>query len=157
MLDHQFKPLTWFQATVVPGYQIASGLAKDNPFGDGSLCLQLPLFCQAGLPFKRIYPGTLNLDISPFRIQWIDYWYCVHQLKWHPQFAAESFAFCPCKLDVCDNYYQGFVYYPLPETKLGHHHNPAIVEVISEFIPDVCYRDTIKVSFPKQYINVIDE
>ncbi|TLU66193.1 hypothetical protein FE810_05610 [Thalassotalea litorea] len=160
MHDHQIshpKNPKWYPAKVVRGYQIASGLSADNPYGAGSLELQLPIFCQQGLPFQNCYAGTLNLELSPNILTWVSYWHCLHDIKWHPQFAAESFAFCPCLLKISDKTVKAFVYYPLPATKIGHFQVPSVVEVIAEFIPDVHYRDTIQVSFPEQYIKIINE
>lgn len=157
MLDHQFNPVNWYPVRIVPGYQIASGLAANNPFGAGSLTLQLPHFCAQGLPFKNYYAGTINLDVSPKTLLWKKYWHCVRHLQWHRNYPAESFAFCPCVLSHGERQYKGFVYYPLPATKIAHHHSPSIVEVITEFIPNLHYRDTIMVSFDQAYITLSDE
>lgn len=42
--------------------------------------------------------------------------------------------------------YQGLIYYPHPETKIGHFQDPAIVEVlVSSFIPQIHYGDRVTV------------
>lgn len=145
---------SWFQAKLISGYQIASGKSKDNPYGCGSLQLQLPLFCQHGLPFESLFAGTLNLDLGANSISWVRVWESVSDLQWHKEFPAESFLFAPCEIKHAEQQHSAFIYYPDPETKIGHFQSKHTIEVIAEFIPGLNYEDVLEVRFPLNYVEV---
>lgn len=126
------------------GHQVASGMAKDNPYPRGTIEMQTPFFQQLGLDLSGFFPGTLNISISPktFTIQQPEYTF--KNVQWHQEYPAEDFSFSPCKVIFQEITYAGLVYYPHPETKIGHFQNPAIVEVIvRSFIPQIHYGDRV--------------
>ncbi|QDP01336.1 hypothetical protein [Thalassotalea sp. PS06] len=154
MNEYKLTWSSWFNVKLIPGYQIASGKSNDNPYGCGSLQLQLPLFCQQGLPFESLFAGTLNLDLGSATFRWSKPWKAITELQWHRDFPAESFLFSPCEITHSGQRYSAFIYYPDPATKIGHFQSSNTIEVISTFIPGLNYGDTIKVRVPLDYIEV---
>lgn len=53
------------QGTVIQGYGVASGKARDSRFPDGTIAMQKPFFQKLGLDLTGFYLGTINLSISP--------------------------------------------------------------------------------------------
>jgi phage pi2 protein 07 len=52
--------------------------------------------------------------------------------------------------------YDGWVYYPHPETKKTHFQNPSLVEVITHLIPEIQYGDAVEVELNTDEITVRD-
>ena len=55
-----------FTAKVIEGYRIASGFTNNSPYPDGSIKLQTPIFQKLGLDISTYFPGTININISPY-------------------------------------------------------------------------------------------
>jgi hypothetical protein len=60
-------------------------------------------------------------------------------VKWSPQHHAEDFSFSPCRITFGRVTYGGWIYYPHPETKLGHHHDASTLEVIAPYVEGLRY------------------
>ncbi|PKF57502.1 hypothetical protein CW748_06315 [Alteromonadales bacterium alter-6D02] len=135
-------------ATICQGYGLASGQRQDVA-GRGSIAWQASHFLQRGLNLSQYFSGTLNLEISPyiFTNKSPDYYF--KQLRWHPSFPAEDFSFTRCHLVKNEQAFAAFVYYPHPETKIGHFHSSSVVEVIAPFIDGLCYGDSINLMLPQ--------
>jgi hypothetical protein len=56
-------------------------------------------------------------------------------------YPPEYFSFSMCKVIFEDAEYEGWLYYPHPETKLRHFQNPSLLEVIAYPIPKIKYVD----------------
>lgn len=126
------------------GHQVASGIAKDNPYPKGTIEMQTPFFQKLGLDLSAFFPGTLNILISPktFTIQQPEYTF--KNVQWHREYPAEDFSFSACRVIFQEITYKGLIYYPHPETKIGHFQNPAIVEVlVNSFIAQINYSDRV--------------
>lgn len=126
------------------GHQVASGMAKDNPYPKGTIEMQTPFFQKLGLDLSAFFPGTLNVSISPktFTIQQPEYTF--KSVQWHQEYPAEDFSFSHCRVSFQEVTYSGLIYYPHPETKIGHFQDPAIVEVlVSCLIPNIHYGDRV--------------
>jgi len=52
-------------------------------------------------------------------------------------------------------WYQGYVYYPHPETKIRHYHNPSLIEVIAEKIEGIHYGSRLKLALDPSAIQII--
>lgn len=122
---------------VVSGYQIASGAAEDNPYPLGSIEMQIPFFKERGLDLSSFYKGTLNLDIAPYNFKIISPSFIYEKIKWVDGFPAESFSFVACEVCFKNKRYEGFIYYPHPDTKIGHFQNSSVIEIITHHIPAV--------------------
>lgn len=127
------------KGTVVEGYRVASGLAKDSPYPRGTIEMQTPFFLERGLDLRSLYPATIGVSCSPLRFAFTNPQYTFRDVKWSPEHPAEDFSFSPCRVLFRGLRYEGFLYYPHPETKIGHFHDESTLEVIAPFVDDLGY------------------
>lgn len=125
------------------GYRVASRPSKDYPYG--ALERQRPLFKARGLDLEGYFNGTLNVDIRPrvFRMHKPEFTF--HNVEWTDLHPPEHFSFSRCRVVFRGTEYDGWVYYPHPETKKRHFQNPSLVEVIAKPIPEIQYGDALEV------------
>ena len=128
---------------LVEGYRVASGPSKDYPYG--ALDRQRPLFKARGLDLSGYFNGTLNIDIRPFSFTMVKPEFTFRSVEWTDLHPPEHFSFSHCKVIYKEVEYNGWVYYPHPETKLRHFQNPSLLEVIAEPIPGITYGDELDV------------
>lgn len=140
---------------VQPGHQVASGKAEDSPYEKGTLEMQLPYFQNLGLDLGSFYLGTLNISIAPHSFKMLAPKYTFPHVKWHPDYAAETFSFSPCQLTYRNISYEALIYYPHPETKIGHFQADSILEAIAPPIPEIDYGDCLILAINPQEINII--
>lgn len=140
---------------IKPGHQVASGRAKDSPYERGTIEMQLPFFRNLGLDLSSFFRGTLNISLSPHSFEMLDPEYTFPLVKWHPNYEAETFSFSPCQLVYQGNNYQAFIYYPHPETKLGHFQDDSIIEAIAPSIPNIQYGDAIELKVRENEIKIV--
>ncbi len=131
------------KGTVTEGHKIASGLAKDNPFGDSTIKMQAPLFKERGLDLSGCYKGTLNVSIEPRTREVLVKEPHYRGLKWHPDYPAEDFFVFKCLIQFRGSVYDGWVYYPDPSKKIGFQHKPDTFEIIAPLIPEIKYGDSV--------------
>lgn len=136
---------TWtrLNGILTQGYRVASGPSADYPYG--ALERQRPIFKERGLDLAGYFNGTLNIDIRPYVFKLEKPEYTFHHVEWTDLHPPEHFSFSRCKVVYNDVEYEGWVYYPHPETKERNFQNPSLVEVIAMPIPDIQYRDTLQV------------
>ncbi len=139
------EQLNWTTVTgvVKPGHQVASGRSKNSPYEKGTLESQLPYFQELGLDLSDFYLGTINVSIAPYTFDVVEPKHTFPDVKWHADYPAETFSFSPCIVEHGDKSYQGFVYYPHPETKIGHFQDPCVVEIIAPPLSDMKYGDRL--------------
>lgn len=140
---------------VQPGHQVASGQALNSPYAKGTLEMQLPLFRDLGLDLSGYYLGTVNVSIAPYTFALFQPQYTFPLVKWHPEYPAETFSFSPCVFTHQDLGYEGLVYYPHPETKIGHFQDAAIMEIIAPRIPQLNYGDRLSLQLNPQEIKLV--
>ncbi|MEO1341515.1 MAG: hypothetical protein AAFV28_10350 [Cyanobacteria bacterium J06635_13] len=141
--------------TVKSGHQVASGQATDSPYERGTLEMQLPHFRALGLDLRDFFLGTLNVSIAPHTFALIEPQYTFNLVKWHPDYPAETFSFARCGVNYRRIDYSGWIYYPHPETKIGHFQDPSIMEVIAPEIPNLSYGDRLTLKLHPQEIKLI--
>ena len=141
---------------VKPGHQVASGNAPNSPYEKGTLAMQLPFFRDLGLDLTGLFLGTLNVSIAPYTFKLTQPKYTFPLVKWHPNFAAETFSFSPCKVIYLDKIYESLIYYPHPETKIGHFQDDSIVEVIAPKISNLNYGERLKLEINLPEIELIN-
>jgi hypothetical protein len=125
------------------GYHVASGPSADYPYG--ALERQRPIFAARGLDLGDYFNGTLNIDISPSRYEMVKPEYTFHHVEWTDLHPPEHFSFSHCQVIFNAMEYDGWVYYPHPETKIRNFQNPSLLEVIARHIPDIRYGDELEV------------
>ena len=126
---------------IVEGYRVASGPSADYPYG--ALDRQRPIFAARGLDLSRYFNGTLNIDIRPHKFQLIKPEFTFHSIQWTDLHPPEHFSFSRCRVVFKGIEYDGWVYYPHPETKLRHFQNPSLLEVIATGINGIHYADEV--------------
>jgi len=136
---------TWalIQGIVVQGYRVASGPSQDYPYG--ALDRQRPIFEERGLDLRGYFNGTLNVDIRPYTFRVIKPEFTFRSVEWTDLHPPEHFSFSRCKVIYKNIEYEGWVYYPHPETKLRNFQNPSLLEVIAYPIPGIQYGDNVQV------------
>ena len=139
-MPSQWIPL---QGVIVQGYRVASGPSKDYPYG--ALERQKPIFKSRGLNLDGYFNGTLNIDIRPYTFQLIKPEFTFHNVEWTDLHPPEHFSFSRCRVIYKDVEYEGWVYYPHPETKRRNFQNPSLLEVIAYPIPEIQYGDEVQV------------
>lgn len=137
---------------VIQGYRVASGPSADYPYG--ALSRQRPLFAARGLDLGGCFNGTLNIDILPRTFAMIKPEYTFHRVEWTDLHPPEHFSFSRCKVVFREVEYEGWVYYPHPETKLRNFQNPSLLEVIAVPIPEIQYGDEVDVLVNAEEIKV---
>jgi hypothetical protein len=75
-------------------------------------------------------------------------------VEWTDLHPPETFSFLRCKVVFQDVEYEGWVYYPHPETKLRNFQNPSLIEVIARPIPGIQYGDELSVWVNEEEIEV---
>ena len=137
---------------LVQGYRVASGPSKDYPYG--ALEHQRPIFKSRGLDLDDYFNGTLNIDIRPHTFEMIKPEFTFKHVRWTDLHPPEHFSFSRCKVVYREIEYDGWVYYPHPETKLRHFQNPSLLEVIAKPIPGIAYGDNLGVFVNREEILV---
>jgi len=128
---------------VVRGHRVASGPSKDYPYG--TLEKQKPVFKELGLDLDRFYSGTLNVSIAPHTFEMVQPEYTFRGVAWTDLHPPEDFSFSGCRVRFAGGEYEGYVYFPHPETKKRHFQNASLVEIITVHIPGLNYGDRVEV------------
>ena len=128
---------------LVEGYRVASGPSKDYPYG--ALDRQRLLFKARGLDLSGYFNGTLNVNIRPYTFKMEKPEYTFQYVEWTDLHPPEHFSFSHCKVIFREVEYDGWVYYPHPETKLRNFQNPSLLEVVAELIAGIAYGDELDV------------
>ncbi len=139
---------------VVKGYRVASGPSADYPYG--ALDRQRPFLKAGGLDLDRFFNGTLNINIRPDSFKMVNPEYTFHDVEWTDLHPPEHFSFSHCKVVHSGKVYNGWVYYPHPETKLRNFQNPSLLEVIAEPIPTLHYDDKVRVELDPSEITIFE-
>ena len=134
---------TRLHGILLQGYRVASGPSKDYPYG--ALDRQRPHFKERGLDLNAYFNGTLNINIHPSTFKLLKPEFTFQYVEWTDLHPPEHFSFSRCKVIYKDIEYEGWVYYPHPETKLRHFQDPSLLEVIAVHIPQIKYGDYLDV------------
>ncbi len=135
------------------GYRVASGPSADYPYG--ALDRQRPLFKARGLDLGAYFNGSLNIDIRPATFTMLKPELTFPLVEWTDLHPPETFSFSRCRVVFREVEYDGWVYYPHPETKLRNFQNPSLLEVIAMPIPEIQYGDTLGVWLNGAEIGVV--
>ena len=134
------------------GYRVASAPSKDYPYG--TLEKQRPFFADRGLDLSSYFNGTLNVDIRPFEFKILKPELTFEHVEWTDLHPPEDFSFSRCSVIFNGNEYDGWVYYPHPQTKLRHFQNPSLLEVIAKPIPDIDYGDEVELQINENELEI---
>ena len=126
------------------GHGVASGRGPNSPYPISSLRMQAPFFKARGLDLSPYFEGTLNLSIAPHTFKLLKPQFTFPLVAWTTLHPPETFSFSVCRVIYRQVSYDGWVYYPHPETKIRHFQDPTIIEVITTFIPELTYGDMLE-------------
>lgn len=135
------------------GYRVASGPSKAYP-EYGSIEKQKPYFKELGLDLDHTFNGTLNISIRPYEFRMAGPEYTFENVEWTELTNAETFSFSRCKIEFRGKEYDGWVYYPHPETKKDHFQDASTVEVLAPFIAGIEYGDAVEISLDAMEIEI---
>jgi CTP-dependent riboflavin kinase len=138
---------------LVKGYQVASRPSKEYPYS--TLEKQKPFFKDLGLDLYEYYNGTLNISIAPVVFEMSAPEFTFEFVEWTDLHPPETFSFSRCKVRFEGNEYDGWVYYPHPETKKTHFQNPSLIEIISYEIPNIKYGDSVEIELNSDEITIV--
>lgn len=145
------NPLT-VTGVIVPGHQVASQPSEHYPLG--TIAMQLPFFKARGLDLAAYHQATLNVSISPKVFKLAQPELTFRNVNWTPHHPPEDFSFSRCRIKYRDTAYDGWIYYPHPETKQRHFQNPSLIEVITTRIPDIAYGDEVELEVSLDEVSV---
>ena len=136
---------SWVHLTgiLMQGHQVASRPSKAYPYS--SLEKQKPYFKELGLDLSPYFNGTLNISIAPLEFEMTKPEFTFPLVEWTDLHPPETFSFSRCKVIFEGKEYEGWVYYPHPETKKSHFQNPSLIEVIAHELHGIKYGDEINV------------
>jgi hypothetical protein len=134
MLNHVWQQV---EGIIERGHKVASGTASDSPYPSGTIAMQTPFFKALGLNLAEYFSGTLNISIAPKRFQLTQPEFTFRQVEWTDHHPPEDFSFSRCRVLFQGASYEGWIYYPHPETKKRNFQSPSILEVIVEPIPHI--------------------
>ncbi|MFT7514572.1 MAG: hypothetical protein ACI9QL_003794 [Candidatus Omnitrophota bacterium] len=130
---------------VQQGHRAASGANGNPKFPGGTIRMQIPFFKALGLDLSGLYPGTINVSVTPHVFEPIRPTHAFKQLQWCDD-AAEDFSFFTCELMHAGETHRGWIYWPSPDTKPaahGHEQNIHIVELLMPWIEGLAYGDAV--------------
>lgn len=134
------------------GYGVASGPSEDYPYG--ALERQIPIFASRGLDLGAYYRGTLNIDIRPLSFVLARPEFTFRDVRWTDLHPPEHFSFSRCEVAYRGAGYEGWIYYPHPETKIRNFQDPSLIEIIAHRIPTVKVGDEMEVRFNPDRISM---
>lgn len=135
---------------VARGHGVAS--RKSAYYPSGTIKMQKPFFKERGLDLTPYKNGTLNVSISPSIFKMIHAEFTFRNVTWTDLHPPEHFSFSRCKVQFSGVEYDGWVYYPHPETKERHFQDPSILEIIAQKIPGIKVGDKVAVELNPQEI-----
>lgn len=153
-MNYPKKSWVIVEGTIKKGHQVASGISPNNPYSQGTIRLQTPIFQQLGLDISVFFAGTLNVSLSPHCVTRQQPEYTLEKVQWHRDYPPESFSFSPCQLYFRTRRYESLIYYPHPETKINHFHDPSTLEILAPFIPQLHYGDTVQLEINPQAFEI---
>ena len=134
------------------GHQVASRPSAAYPYS--SLEKQRPYFKDRGLDLSPYFNGTLNISIAPLEFEMTKPEFIFPLVEWTDLHPPETFSFSRGKVWFEGKEYEGWVYYPHPETKKTHFQNPSLIEVITYEIANIKYGDTLELEINPKEITI---
>ena len=147
----------WFnvQGTVIRGHEVASRASEHYP--QGTILIQRPYFEALGLDLSAFFAGTLNVSIAPLKLQLVKPAHTFRRVNWTTAHPPEDFSFVRCRVTYSNSTYEGWIYYPHPETKERHFQDASIVEVIAPLIEGIRYGDIVELQIKSDEARVSTE
>ncbi len=140
------------RGVVMRGHRVASQPSDHYP--RGTIEMQVPFFKALQLDLSSFYWGTLNVSISPYTYTMRAPAHTFRKVQWTTAHPPEDFSFSACRIIYQGIRYEGWIYYPHPETKERHFQNRSVIEVIARRIPNIEYGDEVEIDVQAEEILV---
>jgi len=144
------------RGTVVEGHRVASGSAEDNPYPRGTIEMQTPFFFERGLDLRGFHPATIGVSCRGMKFGFVAAEFTFGGVKWSPEHHAEDFSFSRCRLVFQGATREALVYYPHPDTKIGHYHDDSTLEIIAPFVEGIHYGVEVELEINTEEIAIHD-
>lgn len=144
----------WLPSVVVAGHGVASGRAKQDQFPGGAIRLQTPVFARLGVDLSSFHPGTINVDVSPHRVEVTAPRHRLELVEWMVGYPAETFSFVDMQIRVGSTSCDALLFYPHPETKPEHFQDPSVLEVLAPYIAGVAVGDAVEVRLAADQVEI---
>jgi len=148
---------TRIRGVVVEGHRVASGLAADSPYPRGTIEMQTPFFLERGLDLRAFHPATIGVSCRPLSFTVEHPQYTFRDVRWSPAHHSEDFSFSPCRITVGRVSYGGWIYYPHPETKIGHHHDASTLEIVAPYVEGLGYGTEVELEVDTSEIAISEK
>ena len=146
------------EGVVVKGHGVASGRSPDSPYPKSTIAMQKPYFKAKGLDLDGyFFDDTLNISISPQKFRIIKPRFSFPFLRWTDLHPPETFSFSACQLKPHRMLYEGWIYYPHPETKNVHFQDESTIEIIAPHIPKIKYGTSIMLLLNSEEVCLIEQ
>ena len=142
------------KGTIIEGHRVASRPSRDYPYG--TIEKQKPYFKALGLDLENVYNGTLNISIHPNTFEMISPEFTFERVEWTDLHPPETFFFSRCMVTFKGIRYAGWIYYPHPGTKKRHFQQPAMIEILAEYIPGIQYGDKVEIELNGKEVQLIN-
>lgn len=139
---------------VKPGYGVASGKGGDLRFPEGTIRQQWPHFKKRGLDLSQYFPGTVNVDITPYTIRIKSPKHYFDKIDWSEHIPPENFYFFDVTVTHNRADYQGLIYLPDPSTKSEHFQGASVLELLLPKIEGLKYDASIEISVKEDQISM---
>ena len=139
------EPAFRVHGAVVRGHGVASGRSGDRRFPGGTIAMQIPHFRALGLDLAGFFPGTINVDVSPWSFRPGPAARRFERVAWHPTMPAETFSFARVTLVRHGVRHAALVYWPHPETKPEHFQPAGVVEILAPRIDGIEPGDAVAI------------
>ncbi len=140
--------------TVTKGHQVASGIATDSPFPDGTIALQAPKFKALGLDLTHYFKGTINAQFNCKSIELINWDLSFTNVQWLPEQRPESFHFAHAQIAFNGEQYPAIIYQPTKETKIGHFQTANTLELLAPKINGLKYDSNAVLKIESRYLHL---
>jgi len=134
------------------GHQVASRPSAAYPYS--SLEKQKPYFKERGFDLSPYFVGTLNISIAPLEFEMVNPEFTFPLVEWTDLHPPETFSFSRCRIKFEGKEYEGWVYYPHPETKKTHFQNSSLIEVITYEIVGIKYGDKLEIEVNSMEVTI---
>lgn len=128
---------------VIQGHRVAS--QKSEHYPRGTIEMQLPFFKQLGLDLSSFHLATLNVSIGPGVFSMKNPQHTFRCVRWTSRHPPEDFSFSLCHVIFKGKRYEGWIYYPHPQTKKRHWQDQSTIEIIAPYITGISYGDRVEI------------
>jgi hypothetical protein len=145
---------SWHRLTgiLMQGHQVASRPSAAYPYS--SLEKQMPYFKERGFDLSPYFVGTLNISIAPLEFEMVNPEFTFPLVEWTDLHPPETFSFSRCRIKFDGKEYEGWVYYPHPETKKTHFQNSSLIEVVTYEIVGIKYGDKLEIEVNSMEVTI---